>query len=140
MFSSLISLFVRRLDGGQRRVEMRKRVCRSGVLGMFCLKSLYLSTCYTFSQSSGIPQVVSHLVCTAACRMQSGVPLCQLWRRAHPERAPIAKWSRYKKPWVMQLRKEASLLITGFRTAWPSLPPMCRQLSQRPLQIVQRAL
>ena len=31
------------------------------------------------------------------------------------------------------------LLSTGFRAAWPSLPHLCRHLSQRPLQILQRA-
>ena len=41
------------------------------------------------------------------------------------------------RPWVLQLRKEAS--STGLRAGWPSLPPMCRHLSQRPLLIVQRA-
>ena len=30
-------------------------------------------------------------------------------------------------------------MCTGFRAAWPSLPPMCRHLSYRPLPIVQRA-
>ena len=32
----------------------------------------------------------------------------------------------FPRPWVLQLRKEASILRTGLRAAWPSLPPMCR--------------
>ena len=61
------------------------------------LKSLYLSTCSTVSQSSGIPQEVSHLVCMQNAELFPFNSSAQGSReRALPERAPIANWSGYK--------------------------------------------
>ena len=73
----LLSYKRRRLDGRLRSVEMRIRVCRSGVSGMVYQKILHLSICYTVSQSS-------------ACRYTELSPFYQLWSRALPERASIA--------------------------------------------------
>ena len=66
------------------------------------LKSHYLSTYYTVSQASGIPQEVSHFVCTAASTMRS-CPLLSALLRALPERAPIANWSGYKTGLILPI-------------------------------------
>ena len=107
------------------------------------LKTLHLSTCYTFPSPAEF--LLQYRIQCAPLHAECGViPFYQLLSRALPERALISKWSGCKTGL-------AHSCYSYFLTQYPcrgycvkkvvSLPSlhMCRHLSQRPLQIVQRA-
>ena len=124
---------------------MRIRVCTSDYQECFVKKHSICSHFILFPSPAEFLR--KYRIQCASLHAECGVvPFYQLSSgsrvRALPERAPIAKWSRYKTGLVLDILalcylyfltqypgrgycslEGGQLLSMGFRSAWPSLPP-----------------